>query len=309
MGRRRKGKRRVGVDDEVKSQSTDDSRPRSREDQSTARSNNSASTYTATFTNDEYEIAFSHAPRLYLAPDPDMIGYNGEYDKNGDRSGYGTFLYANGDVYEGNWKKNLYNGKGRLVLENGDLYEGIWKDGKLHGKKCHIKFYNGVDYIGAMKHGKKLGFCRYISYTGETIDEGWWLKSGRYVGKTWSRRLFTFWFDCIGPMGGFPSFPDIIDDFKKRTVKFVREKRKEWQERREYKAAKRAARKAAKEAKEKEEAEQALQKKEKGWLGNGKDGTPNKRLTPLKGDGSDSASGNPSGKSVGTSVSNTPMKT
>ena len=69
MGRRRKGKRRVGVDDEVKSQSTDDSRPRSREDQSTARSNNSASTYTATFTNDDYETAFSHAPRLYLAPE------------------------------------------------------------------------------------------------------------------------------------------------------------------------------------------------------------------------------------------------
>ena len=61
--------------------------------------------------------------------------------------------------------------------------------------------------------------------------------------------------------------------------------------------------------KEREEAEQALQKKEKGWLGNGKDGTPNKFKTPVKDDGSASASGNPSGKSVGTSVSNTPMKT
>ena len=58
-----------------------------------------------------------------MAPIPEMIGYDGEYDKNGLRHGQGSFQYANGDHYEGNWKENLYHGEGRLVLENGDLYQ------------------------------------------------------------------------------------------------------------------------------------------------------------------------------------------
>ncbi|MFM7852063.1 MAG: hypothetical protein ACKO96_09130 [Flammeovirgaceae bacterium] len=38
--------------------------------------------------------------------------------------GVGTFLYTNGNVYEGNWRNGLREGHGRLVYANGTSYVG-----------------------------------------------------------------------------------------------------------------------------------------------------------------------------------------
>lgn len=44
------------------------------------------------------------------------------------RIGSGTFTYANGDKYEGEWHADKRLGTGRFTYANGDEYEGQWRD-------------------------------------------------------------------------------------------------------------------------------------------------------------------------------------
>ena len=43
-------------------------------------------------------------------------------------SGQGTFHYANGDIYKGQWQSNQAHGYGVYMHENGATYEGDWQD-------------------------------------------------------------------------------------------------------------------------------------------------------------------------------------
>ena len=43
-------------------------------------------------------------------------------------------MYANGDKYVGEFKKNKQHGKGVLFYANGDKYDGDWANNKKHGK-------------------------------------------------------------------------------------------------------------------------------------------------------------------------------
>ncbi len=54
--------------------------------------------------------------------------YRGQHKATGREKnlydGVGTFLYTNGNVYEGNWRNGLREGHGRLVYANGSSYVG-----------------------------------------------------------------------------------------------------------------------------------------------------------------------------------------
>ena len=43
------------------------------------------------------------------------------------QDGRGTFTWANGAVYEGEWKNNKREGKGTYKWSNGDVYEATGK--------------------------------------------------------------------------------------------------------------------------------------------------------------------------------------
>ncbi len=45
-------------------------------------------------------------------------------------SGQGTFTYADGNKYVGEWKDGKENGKGNATSPDGSKYVGEWKDGK-----------------------------------------------------------------------------------------------------------------------------------------------------------------------------------
>ena len=65
----------------------------------------------------------------YYARKPDREGniYDGMW--NPDNSGNGTIIFANGDVYEGSWAKDLdFIGNGIMTLKLGNIYDGIWNE-------------------------------------------------------------------------------------------------------------------------------------------------------------------------------------
>jgi len=59
----------------------------------------------------------------------DGVTYEGEF-KDDRMDGRGSYHFANGDVYEGEFQYNKRNGTGVLRFANGDVYEGEYKADK-----------------------------------------------------------------------------------------------------------------------------------------------------------------------------------
>ena len=47
-------------------------------------------------------------------------------------------VYKNGDKYDGNWEKGLYEGEGKYYYSNG-IFESKFKEGMFHGESKLIK--------------------------------------------------------------------------------------------------------------------------------------------------------------------------
>lgn len=63
-------------------------------------------------------------------------------------SGYGKFVYLNGDFYDGNWKYGLPQGSGLYVSRDPVWrYEGEWENGVQCGKGKET-FDDGSFYEG-----------------------------------------------------------------------------------------------------------------------------------------------------------------
>ena len=78
--------------------------------------------------------------------------YQGEWNDNKEKHGYGILIEKNKSRYTGSFKNNLKEGKGRIIWYNGDYYEGefasnfINGDGTIHtndGSQIHARFVNG----------------------------------------------------------------------------------------------------------------------------------------------------------------------
>ena len=59
-------------------------------------------------------------------------------------NGYGIFAFGDGRVYEGQWKKGLFDGMGKLIFISGSKYTGEFKKGLMHGYG-KINFLNGSE--------------------------------------------------------------------------------------------------------------------------------------------------------------------
>lgn len=84
----------------------------------------------------------------------------------------GTYTFANGDVYKGEWEGSTINGTGTYTYVNGDKYEGPWKGGRPNGNGTytwedgskyeggfHWMYGNSVHGSGGGKHGKGTLTC------------------------------------------------------------------------------------------------------------------------------------------------------
>ena len=117
--------------------------------------------------------------------------YVGELNATGKRHGYGRMIYgagdllfgtaAAGDVYEGDWRQDLWQGFGTLRRVKGVVIKGHFAKGQIEGKAQFSTADNNFFFEGehkrSLKHGR--GSCRWgdgFSYDGE-------FKEGKRHGK------------------------------------------------------------------------------------------------------------------------------
>jgi hypothetical protein len=91
------------------------------------------------------------------------------------RNGHGIIKFADGNVYEGNWKDNKLEGHGIIKKADGNVYERNWKDDKRDGHGIH-KYADGSVYEGNWKDNKRDGFgiFKIADGDGEDVYEGNW---------------------------------------------------------------------------------------------------------------------------------------
>lgn len=114
--------------------------------------------------------------------------YAGEFI-NGNRSGKGAYMWANGDHYVGRWVDDKKE-RGILTWANGDRYDGYWKDDKK--ERGILIWANGDLYNGSWKDDKKER-GNFIWANGDYYDGRWvddkktqgtftWANGDRYNG-------------------------------------------------------------------------------------------------------------------------------
>ena len=94
---------------------------------------------------------------------------SGGLNTAGEPEGDGTMVYADGDVYTGQWRGGLFDGQGTHTFTGGDKYVGGYRAGLRHGKGTMF-YASGDRYEGGFKEDLRSGLGTY-TYSG-----------GKYVG-------------------------------------------------------------------------------------------------------------------------------
>ena len=122
---------------------------------------------------------------------------NNKYDTNIQKTTSGTYTFADGSKYVGEWKDgepHVPHGQGTYTWVSGNKYVGEWKDGNQHGQGTKT-WTNGSKYVGEYMDGKKSGqgtntFADGSKYVGEWKDGNQhgqgtytWTDGSKYVGE------------------------------------------------------------------------------------------------------------------------------
>jgi hypothetical protein len=106
----------------------------------------------------------------------------GTYNANTWTNCIGTYTYAKGDIYVGEWKDGNKHGQGTYSYADGDKYVGELKDGKRHGKGTLDYLadnqFKGDIYVGEFKDGKWHGQGT-ITLADRRVLEGIW-ENGKF---------------------------------------------------------------------------------------------------------------------------------
>ncbi len=93
-------------------------------------------------------------------------------------NGKGTFIWSNGDKYNGDWKNQKPHGLGTFKWVDGTKYIGDWKFGLQDGQGT-VTWSNGDKYIGGRKNGQADGQGTFIFANGTTQSGEW--KNGNII--------------------------------------------------------------------------------------------------------------------------------
>ena len=105
--------------------------------------------------NGQFQNWLFHGNGTYIWGDGES--YEGEWYE-GQRQGKGKYIHiGDGSVYEGEFFNNKEEGNGKKIWKNGaQTYEGEWKNGQIHGTG-KMNFSNGGYYIGTFQFDKRCG--------------------------------------------------------------------------------------------------------------------------------------------------------
>jgi hypothetical protein len=100
---------------------------------------------------------------------PDSAKFEGVFEDGMRKKG--KYIYASGDIYEGDFYKNLRHGFGVYNYKGGQLFRGIYKnDEKEYGI---FRFKNGDQYIGTFVNNKPDGFGIMHFSDGRKLEGQW----------------------------------------------------------------------------------------------------------------------------------------
>ena len=98
-------------------------------------------------------------------------------------NGWGTFVWAGGNKYEGTWESGQHHGPGNFYINNGDTYFGDWQSGVMHGIATY-KWNTGSIYSGEYKNGNMHGKGKRYDNDGNLFRKGNWINDEYQVSET-----------------------------------------------------------------------------------------------------------------------------
>jgi 1-phosphatidylinositol-4-phosphate 5-kinase len=90
--------------------------------------------------------------------------------------------FPNGDIYSGNFKGVLPNGKGRYTWSDETIYEGDWELGKMTGKG-QIIWTSRAKYEGDFSGGHLHGFGTFTQPDGTVYSGAWRMNVQHGIGR------------------------------------------------------------------------------------------------------------------------------
>ncbi len=100
--------------------------------------------------------------------------YKGQF-RNGKIHGDGVLYFTNGNKYIGRWENQYRQGKGKLIFSNGDVYKGNFNKSRFSGNGT-MEFKDGDKYVGNWKNDRQDGKGTYHYSNGDryegTFDAG-----------------------------------------------------------------------------------------------------------------------------------------
>ncbi|OMJ67734.1 hypothetical protein SteCoe_35027 [Stentor coeruleus] len=111
---------------------------------------------------------------------PSIESYKGNYLEGILKHGNGTYTYANGDIYTGEWNENKKHGIGEMIWANGQKYNGYWEFDEIKGQGT-MQLTDGTKYHGGFIKGLYNGKGKLLMPDGNTISGEW--ENGEIIQK------------------------------------------------------------------------------------------------------------------------------
>ncbi|XP_048350155.1 radial spoke head 10 homolog B-like [Sphaerodactylus townsendi] len=118
--------------------------------------------------------------------------YEGQFVNN-VKSGWGLRCYKSGNVYKGDWERDMRHGHGTMSwLTTDQEYTGQWVNGLQHGQGIHTWYLKRISgsqyplrnqYVGDIVNGNRHGHGKFIFASGAVYDGEWVFNKKHGMGK------------------------------------------------------------------------------------------------------------------------------
>ena len=85
---------------------------------------------------------------------------------------FGTYTFASGNKYVGEWRDDKQHGQGTYTTGDGNKYAGEYRDGKRNGHFT-VTYANGDKYVGEYRDDKYNGQGTYTFADGIVVEGIW----------------------------------------------------------------------------------------------------------------------------------------